>query len=67
MRKLNDREREILQLLGDGNGYDKIAAVLGVSPKTVINACAAIRTKLKLNSLAELIRFAVREKPAPFS
>lgn len=56
---LTDREHEILSLLGLGNSYDKIAARLGISYKTVTNAMSVMRAKLKLTSLAELIRFAM--------
>ena len=66
-RDLTDREIQILELLGRGNGYDKIAAKLGVSYKTVTNACSAMRTKLKIGSLAELIRFAIRNDPLRLS
>ena len=62
-KDLTSREVQILALLGKGNNYDKIAAKLGISYKTVTNACSSIRTKLKINTLAELIRFAIYNDP----
>lgn len=59
---LTERETQILALLAQGNNNDKIAAKLGISYKTVTNATALIRSKLKLGSLAELIRFAIQNK-----
>ncbi len=59
-KELTSREVQILTLLGRGNSYDKIAAKLGISYKTVTNACSNMRSKLKITSLAELIRFAIK-------
>jgi len=58
--KLTSRETQILSLLARGNHYDMIATKLGISYKTVTNACSSMRAKLKLNSLADLIRFAIK-------
>ena len=61
---LTERETQILALLGQGNSYDKIAERLGISIKTVSNATSLMRAKLKLMSLADLIRFAMdNDKP----
>ena len=56
---LTERETQILTLLGQGNSYDKVAERLGISIKTVSNATSLMRSKLKLSSLADLIRFAM--------
>jgi len=58
--KLTSREVQILALLARGNHYEMIATKLGISYKTVTNACSSMRAKLKLNSLADLIRFAIK-------
>ena len=58
---LTERENEIFRLLGEGHGYDRIAARLGITAKTVTNATSIMREKLGLASLAELIRFARSE------
>lgn len=60
---LTEREMQILSLLGKGNDYTKIASKLGISYKTVTNASSAIRSKLKIGTLAELIRFAIDNEP----
>lgn len=58
--KLTDREFEIFQLISQGRDARAMAEQLHLSVKTVDVHRANIRTKLKLNSPAELIRFAVR-------
>jgi DNA-binding NarL/FixJ family response regulator len=60
MEKLTDREFEVFQLLGQGKGTRDIAEKLHLSVKTVDVHRANIKTKLKLKSGSELIRFAVR-------
>jgi DNA-binding NarL/FixJ family response regulator len=57
--KLADAELEILELLGYGKSNPEIAKKLGLTAKAVGVSCAKIRTKLKLRSANELIRFAV--------
>jgi len=56
---LTDREFEVLQLLGQGKTNREIAGQLNLSPKTVEVHRMNIRTKLKLKSTPELIRYAV--------
>jgi DNA-binding NarL/FixJ family response regulator len=63
---LTDREFEIFQLIGKGGSFKEIAGQLHIASKTVAVHSANIRNKLKLNSTAKLIRFAVQaegEKP----
>ncbi|HTV40809.1 MAG TPA: response regulator transcription factor [Candidatus Sulfotelmatobacter sp.] len=60
MEKLTDRELEIFQLIGQGKGTQDIAETLHLSVKTVDVHRANIKTKLKLKSASELIRYAVR-------
>jgi DNA-binding NarL/FixJ family response regulator len=57
---LTDREFEVFQCIGRGVGTKDMARELHVSPKTIEVHRANIKTKLKINSLAELIRYAVR-------
>jgi two-component system, NarL family, response regulator NreC len=57
--KLSNRERQVLRLIGLGNAGKEIAAVLGVSEKTVSTYRSRILVKLELKSTAELIRYAV--------
>jgi DNA-binding NarL/FixJ family response regulator len=57
---LTDREFEVLQLLGKGMSTAEMAAHLHVSPKTIEVHRANIKAKLKLQTAAELLRYAVR-------
>jgi len=59
---LTSREREILQLLVEGNSNKDIAAHLNVSPYTVETHRRNIQEKLNLRSFAELILYAVRKR-----
>ena len=58
---LTDREGEVLQLLAEGRSTKQIASMLHVSVKTVETHRRQIMRKLGVNSLAELIKYAVRE------
>ena len=59
---LTPREREVLQLLTEGKSNKEIAGLTGTSPKTVETHRARIMRKLKARSLAELVRYAIRNK-----
>jgi DNA-binding NarL/FixJ family response regulator len=59
---LTSREREVLQLLADGKSNKEVAVMTGTSPKTVETHRARIMRKLKVKSLAELVRFAIRAR-----
>jgi two-component system, NarL family, invasion response regulator UvrY len=61
LERLSTREIDILRLMGEGKSYAQIAAVLGVSYKTVANSSGTIREKLAVESTAELIRLAVED------
>lgn len=58
---LNDREREVLQLLAEGKSTKKIAMDLHVSVKTIEANRRHIMGKLDIHSVAELTKYAVRE------
>jgi len=58
--RITDREREIVQLLAEGKTSKEVAAVLGISVRTVETHRAAITKKLGLKSFSELIRYAIR-------
>jgi DNA-binding NarL/FixJ family response regulator len=62
---LSSREREVLQLLAEGENTKEIAFKLGVSIKTVETHRQQIMKKLNLRSVAELTRFAIREGITP--
>jgi DNA-binding NarL/FixJ family response regulator len=57
---LTDREFEIFQLIGKGLTTLQMAHELHVSNKTIEVHRANIKAKLKLNTAAELLRYAVR-------
>lgn len=57
---LTDREFEVFQLIGQGLETKQMADKLHISTKTVEIHRARIKAKLKLNSMPELIRYAVR-------
>jgi DNA-binding NarL/FixJ family response regulator len=57
---LTGREREVLQLVGEGHTNQEIADRLGVSIKTVQAHRAAVMMKLRLRDVTHLVRYAVR-------
>ena len=59
---LTPREREVLQLLAEGRSNKQVAVALGISTKTVEAHRVNIMRKLKLHSVAELVRYAVRNR-----
>jgi DNA-binding NarL/FixJ family response regulator len=59
---LTVREREILQLIAEGSTNKEIADRLCVSTRTVETHRAHIMSKLKLDSIPELVRYAIRNK-----
>jgi DNA-binding NarL/FixJ family response regulator len=60
-RKTSSREREVLQLLVEGKSTKEIASTLYVSVKTIETHRKQIMDKLKLHSIAELTKYAIRE------
>lgn len=58
--RITPREREVLQLLAEGKSNKEIAAVLGISVKTAETHRANIMLKLNVHSIADLVRYAVR-------
>ena len=56
------REREIIQLIAEGNSNKKAAAALGISVKTIEAHRANIMRKLHLHSVSDLVRYAIRNK-----
>lgn len=59
---LTPRERETVQLLTEGKSNKEVAASLGISVKTVETHRAAIMRKLRLESFAGMVRYAIRNK-----
>jgi len=60
--RLTPREREIVQLLAEGRTGKEVAMKLAVSVKTIEAHRANVMRKLNIHSVAELVRYAVRNK-----
>lgn len=58
---ITPRERDILRHITDGKNAKEIAFALNVSPKTVDAHRQRIMKKLKIRTVAELTKFAIRE------
>jgi len=58
---LSQREREVLQLMAEGKTTKQIARHLHISPKTVEGHRLRLMTKLKLDSVAQLTKYAIQE------
>jgi two-component system response regulator NreC len=57
---LTSRERQILQLIGEGKSSKEIAALLGISIKTAESHRTRLMRKLDIHELASLVRYAIR-------
>jgi DNA-binding NarL/FixJ family response regulator len=58
---LSGREREVLQLIGEGLSSKEMAGSLGLSARTVEAHRASVMHKLGIHKVAGLVRFAIRE------
>jgi len=63
-QRLSPREREIVQLLAEGQSNKDVARILDLSVKTVETHRSNIMSKMGFESLAELVRYAIRNKIA---
>jgi DNA-binding NarL/FixJ family response regulator len=59
---LTSREREIVQLLAEGKSSKEVATSLNISVKTAETHRANVMRKLELHTVADLVRYAVRNK-----
>jgi DNA-binding NarL/FixJ family response regulator len=59
---ITPREREIIQLLAEGHSNKEAASTLGISVKTIEAHRANIMRKLRLGSVSDLVRYAIRNK-----
>ena len=57
---LSARERQVLQLVGEGKSTKEVAQQLGVSVKTVESHRARLMRKLEIHEKASLVRYAIR-------
>jgi DNA-binding NarL/FixJ family response regulator len=58
--RLSGREREVLQLIAEGNSSAEVAEVLRISVRTVDTHRHNIMNKLEIHSIAGLTKFAIR-------
>ena len=58
---LTPREREVLQLLAEGNTTKQIGLLLHISPKTVEAHRLRVMNKLEIDNVAQLTKYAVQE------
>lgn len=57
---LTSREREVVQLLGEGKTTKDVASALNITLKTAATHRTNILRKLELHSIADLVRYAIR-------
>jgi len=59
---LTSRELEVIHLLADGKSNKEVAVALGISTKTAEAHRINIMRKLSLHSIAEVVRYAIRNQ-----
>ena len=59
-RRPSRREIEVLRLLADGKISKQIGSALGISTRTVETYRARLMLKLQVHSVAEVVRYAIR-------
>ncbi len=58
---LTKRELEVVRMLADGKSSKEIAVITGTSVKTVDACRRRVMQKLEVRSIAELVKYAIRE------
>ncbi len=61
LERLTPRQREVLQLVAEGNTTKEVARILKASPKTVENHRASLMQRLGVRDVAGLVRYAIRQ------
>ena len=59
-QRLTNRQREIVQLISEGNSSSEIAAILGISVRTANTHRSNIMQKIDCHSVVGLVRYAIR-------
>jgi DNA-binding NarL/FixJ family response regulator len=57
---LTSRERQVLQMIAEGNSTKDVARLLGISVKTAESHRARLMRKLDIHETATLVRYAIR-------
>lgn len=65
LARLSPREREVLQLVAEGNSSADIARILPLSPKTVDTYRSRLMAKLGIKDLTGLIKFVIQHGLSP--
>ena len=60
LESLTPRQREILQLIAEGQSAKQMALSLNISVKTVETHRAQLMDRLQIHSIAGLVRYAIR-------
>ena len=60
LEQLTPRQREILQLIAEGNSSKQIAHLLDASVKTIESHRASLMERLDIHDVAGLVRYAIR-------
>lgn len=61
-QRLSAREREVLQLVAEGRTNKEVATALGIGVRTAENHRGNVLHKLNLSSVADAVRYAIRNK-----
>jgi DNA-binding NarL/FixJ family response regulator len=61
LERLTPRQREVLQLVAEGNTTQEIARLMNLSVKTVETHRTQLMERLDIHDIAGLVRYAVRE------
>ena len=64
---LTVRERQVLQMVAEGNTNNEIAEKLVLSPRTIEVHRARLMAKLEINSQVDLVRFAIQHGVIPLN
>lgn len=62
---LTERERQVLQLIAEGNGNKQTGEKLGISIKTVEKHRQSVMNKLHIHEAASLTRYAIAQRVVP--
>ena len=65
LESLSAREREVLQLVVEGQSSAEITEILNLSPKTVESYRSRLMQKLEITDLPSLVRFAIKQGLTP--
>jgi DNA-binding NarL/FixJ family response regulator len=60
LERLSAREMEVLKLVVDGKSSNQVASLLGLSPKSIDTYRSRLMSKLDIENLPGLVKFAVR-------